>query len=83
MRKSVLGPCLALIVTTSMSACATAPSSQACPDLAVYSGREQIAAADEMAQLPEGSVLVRLVEDYLRLRDQWRVICGESSSGLW
>ena len=83
MRKNVLALCLALIATMSMSACATAPSSQACPELASYSAREQIAAADEMAEIPEGSVIGRMIEDYLRLRDQWRAICEPGGLGLW
>ena len=60
----------------SMSACATAPSSgQACPQLAEYSARQQIDAADELANLEEGAVLITFVEDYLQLRDRLRIVC--------
>lgn len=85
MPKSVHGRCLALLVMTSISACATAPSeSIACPDLETYTAADQIRAADELAALPGGSVLEVFIRDYSRLRDQVRVICPPpDASGLY
>lgn len=66
---------LALAATIWTSGCATATSDFACPEVAVYSGREQIEAADELAELGEGSVLELFMRDYLQLRDRLRIIC--------
>lgn len=65
----------------SMSACATATSSAPpCPELEAYSAREQIDAADELADLPEDSVLAKMMAGYLRLRDQIRSVCPATSA---
>ena len=86
MRKNVLGRSLALLLMTSISACATAPSeSIACPDLETYTTGDQIKAADELGTLPSGSMLEVFVRDYSRLRDQVRIICppASASGGLY
>lgn len=62
----------------STAACGTVNSDFACPEIANYSAREQIDAADELAELGEGSVLELFMRDYLQLRDRVRIICPDS-----
>lgn len=66
------------MLMSSTAACGTVTSDFACPEIAHYSGREQIDAADELAELGEGSTLELFMRDYLQLRDRVRVICPDS-----
>jgi len=63
-----------LIAMLWLSACAMAGSdAQApCPPVVEYTGSDQARAADEMEALPEGAVIVRMLSDYVVLRDQAR-----------
>jgi len=58
----------------SLSACATASSDprEPCPPVVPYSVNDQVRAAAEVAALPEGAVVVRMLSDYAVLRDQAR-----------
>lgn len=57
-----------------LSGCVTADSEgQApCPPVVEYSPAEQARAAAEIETCPEGTVLVRMLNDYAVLRDQAR-----------
>ncbi len=46
-----------------------------CPPVVPYSAADQLRAAAEVAALPEGAVVVRMLSDYAVLRDQARA-CG-------
>ena len=64
------------IVSSLLSACATVGFESVvgvCPPVAKYSQAEQAQAADEVAGLPEDSVLIDWLADYSVLRDQVRV----------
>ncbi len=61
----------------SLSACATGSSDARvlCPPVVTYSAADQARTAAEIAALPEGAVVVRMLSDYAVLRDQARA-CG-------
>lgn len=67
---------LILLAALALAGCATAPKPPAptpiasvqCLPLASYSKAEQTEAADELAKLPAGSVLGRMVTDYGSMR---------------
>ena len=46
-----------------------------CPPVVDYTTADQARAADEVAALPEGAVIIQMLSDYAVLRDQARV-CG-------
>jgi hypothetical protein len=70
---------LAIAATVLLAGCATAGSDgPLCPALVPYSPAMQQRAADELAALPRGSVLARMIEDYGELRARIRGACGES-----
>ena len=46
-----------------------------CPPVVPYSAADQARAAAEVATLPEGAVVIRMLSDYAVLRDQARA-CG-------
>ncbi len=46
-----------------------------CPPVVDYSAADQARAAAEIAALPEGAMIVRMLSDYAVLRDQARA-CG-------
>jgi hypothetical protein len=65
-----------VIVTSLLSACATVssePFAGGCPPVVEYSQAEQAQAADEVAALPEDSVVIDWLADYSALRDQVRL----------
>lgn len=43
-----------------------------CPPVVEYSTSNQARAADEVEELPEGAVIIRMLGDYAVLRDQAR-----------
>jgi len=51
----------------------------ACPPVVEYSREVQARAADELASLPDGSVVVEMMGDYAVMRNQGRVCAGKSS----
>lgn len=57
-----------------LTGCATVGSNTRapCPPLVEYTSAEQARAADEVEDLPEGAVIVRMLGDYAALRDQTR-----------
>ena len=57
-----------------LSACATVGSDNRapCPPVIEYTAADQARAADEVEALPEGAVIVRMLSDYVVLRDQAR-----------
>lgn len=57
-----------------LSACATAGSEAQvpCPPVVAYSIADQVRAAAEVEDLPESSMLARMLSDYAVLRDQAR-----------
>lgn len=63
-----------MIVTLWLTGCATGGSetSAPCPPVVKYTAADQTRAADEVAALPEGAVIVRMLSDYGVLRDQAR-----------
>jgi hypothetical protein len=67
-----------LIATLWLSACATASSDARalCPPVVPYSTTDQARVAAEIAVLPDGAVVVRMLSDYAVLRDQARA-CAE------
>jgi len=67
-----------LIAMLWLSGCATASSDACapCPPVVPYSATDQARATAEVAALPEGAVVVRILSDYAVLRDQARV-CAE------
>ena len=63
---------VALLLGTLVSAgCAAAPSKPLCPVLVPYSRADQLTLATELPH--DGAMTVRLVSDYLALRDAVRV----------
>lgn len=70
---------LLVIVTLSLTACATAPSrpSVVCPPVVAYDHDFQARLADDIQRLPPGAALERAMLDYARLRDQARA-CAAS-----
>jgi hypothetical protein len=65
---------LLVIVTLSLTACATAlsRSSVVCPPVAAYDRAFQTRLATEIERIPPGAALERAMLDYARLRDQAR-----------
>ena len=63
-----------LIVMLWLSACATAGSDTRapCPPVVDYTATDQALAADEVEELPEGAVIIRMLSDYAVLRDHAR-----------
>ncbi|TCO68498.1 hypothetical protein [Rhodovulum euryhalinum] len=57
-----------------LTACATGASDGGapCPPVVDYTAADQARAADEVEALPEGAVIVRMLNDYAVLRDQAR-----------
>lgn len=55
-----------------LTGCAADSFKTACPVIVPYDMPSQIRAADEVAGLPDGSELLRYMEDYASLRDQVR-----------
>ena len=67
-------PSIALMAL--LGACAPAGSEPVCFALVPYSGAVQVQAAEELAALPDGSVLARMIDDYGDLRARIRGACG-------
>lgn len=70
-------PLAALVIATIwLSGCATVSSdggsSSACPPVVEYSREFRARAADEVALLPEGSMIAEMLADYSVLRAQVR-----------
>lgn len=68
---------VALVIATSfLSGCATVSSDgravRTCPPVVDYSREFQARAAEELAGLPEGSMIVEMLSDYAVMRDQAR-----------
>ena len=65
------------IATTWLTGCATAGFEAgglaACPPVVEYSREFQVQAAEELALLPDRSVVVEMMGDYAVMRDQTRV----------
>ena len=57
-----------------LSGCAMAGSDARapCPPVVDYTAADQARAADEVEELPEGAVIVRMLSDYAVLRQQAR-----------
>lgn len=60
-----------------LNACAPAGSEPGCFALVPYSHEMQARAAEELAALHAGTVLVRMIEDYGELRARIRGACGK------
>ena len=64
------------IATSLLSGCATVGSDRVahgtCPPVVAYSREFQARAAEELALLPEGSVIMGLISDYAVMREQAR-----------
>ena len=67
-------PSIALMAL--LGACAPAGSEPACLALVPYSHAEQVRAAEELAALPDGAALARMIDDYGDLRARIRGACG-------
>lgn len=67
-------PSIALMAL--LGACAPAGSEPACFALVPYSHAMQVQAAEEVAALPAGSALVRMIDDYGDLRARISGACG-------
>ena len=73
---------LAVLVIASswLTGCATVgfePGGQGvCPPVVEYSREVQAQAADELARIPDGSVVVAMMSDYAVMRDQARACVG-------
>lgn len=63
-----------MIATLWLTGCATGGSDTRtpCPPVVDYTNAEQARAADEVAALPEGAVIVQMLSDYAVLRYQAR-----------
>ena len=59
-----------------LGACAPVGSEPDCFALVPYSHAAQVQAAEELAALPAGTVLVRMIDDYGDLRARIRGACG-------
>ena len=60
-----------------LGACAPAGSDPACFALVPYYHAAQVQAAEELAALPAGTVLARMIDDYGDLRARIRGACGQ------
>ena len=69
-----------VLATIWLSGCATVGSDRnglgACPPVVEYSGELQARTAEELALLPEGSVIAEMLSDYAVMREQARVCIG-------
>jgi|APEBP8051073178_1049388.scaffolds.fasta_scaffold68117_2 hypothetical protein len=65
-----------IVLTALLGACAPVASEPACFALVPYDGQTQRQAAEELAVLPDGSPLARMIDDYGDLRARIRGICG-------
>jgi ABC-type proline/glycine betaine transport system permease subunit len=59
-----------------LTACAPAGSEPTCFALVPYSHAMQVQAAEQLAALPAGSVLARMIDNYGDLRARIRGACG-------
>ncbi|MFN6999465.1 MAG: hypothetical protein ACK4ST_05450 [Elioraea tepidiphila] len=59
-----------------LTACAPVASEPVCFALVPYDSQTQDRAAEELAALPDGSVLARMIDDYGDLRARIRGACG-------
>ncbi len=70
-------PVALVLATIWLSSCATGASDGggqgACPPVVEYSREFQARAADDLAQLPEGSAIVEMLADYAVMREQARI----------
>jgi ABC-type proline/glycine betaine transport system permease subunit len=64
-----------IALTALLSACAPAGSDPACLALVPYSHTVQMQAAEDLAALPAGAVLARMIGDYGDLRARLRGAC--------
>ena len=66
-----------LVAVLWLTGCATdgSDANVLCPPVVPYSAADQARAAAEVATLPEGAVVIRMLSDYAVLRDQARA-CG-------
>ena len=65
-----------VIVTSLLGACATVSSELVvgvCPPVAEYDAELQARAAEQVQALPEGSMIVEMLNDYAVMRDQARM----------
>lgn len=64
------------IATISLTGCTTVSSEDGrlatCPPAVEYGREFQARAAEELAELPEGSMIVEMLSDYAVMRDQAR-----------
>lgn len=65
-----------IALTALLGACAPVASEPGCFALVPYSHAAQVQAAEELAALPGGSVLARMIDDYGDLRARIRGACG-------
>ncbi|MBZ0130462.1 MAG: hypothetical protein K8F59_15260 [Rhodobacteraceae bacterium] len=72
-----------VIVTSLLTGCAMAGfeavGAGACPPVVAYDAGFQARAADELASLPDGSVVVEMMGDYAVMRDQARACSAKFS----
>lgn len=59
-----------------LGACAPAGTEPTCVALVPYDARTQQQAAEELAALPAGRVVARMIDDYGDLRARIRGACG-------
>ena len=73
-RCSTPPPVALLIAMLLLTGCAMGSSDARapCPPVVEYTAADQARAADEVETLPEGAVIVRMLNDYAMLRDQAR-----------
>lgn len=67
---------LSIALMALLNACAPAGSDPACLALVPYDVQIQRQAAAELAALPNGAVLARMIDDYGDLRARIRGACG-------
>ena len=71
------------IATSLLTGCATVGSEQRimalCPPVVEYGQELQTRAADELAWLPEGSIIAEMLTDYAVMREQARACSPETS----
>ncbi|GHC36342.1 hypothetical protein GCM10007291_42200 [Gemmobacter nanjingensis] len=67
-------PAALLIVTLWLTGCAMGGSDAhpPCPPVVEYSTSDQARAANEVEELPEGTIIIRMLGDYAVLREQAR-----------
>ena len=69
--KSWKSLCAIFLVTMFLSGCAA--TSFDCLPVPAYTPAQQEKAAEELAKLPEDSVVARMVADYMKVRDMSRI----------